>query len=97
MRRSQAMLAEFKLDYNQRHFVRNETFKNAAGKITVSRGSRGSQSGQRRAHVARLHQIPLQFVPAERRTARIVQPERSRGASVQQPQHIAIWEAHPSS
>jgi magnesium-protoporphyrin IX monomethyl ester (oxidative) cyclase len=26
----EAMLAEFRLDYNQRHFVRNETFKNAA-------------------------------------------------------------------
>ena len=33
----QAMLAEFKLDYNQRHFVRNETFKNAAEGITVGR------------------------------------------------------------
>lgn len=28
-----AMLAEFKQDYNQRHFVRNETFKGAADKI----------------------------------------------------------------
>ncbi|GIL47678.1 hypothetical protein Vafri_4440 [Volvox africanus] len=28
-----AMLAEFKQDYNQRHFVRNETFKAAAEKI----------------------------------------------------------------
>ncbi len=28
-----AMLAEFRCDYNQRHFVRNETFKNAADKI----------------------------------------------------------------
>jgi magnesium-protoporphyrin IX monomethyl ester (oxidative) cyclase len=28
-----AMLAEFKQDYNQRHFVRNETFKAAADKI----------------------------------------------------------------
>lgn len=33
----QAMLAEFRLDYNQRHFVRNETFKKAAEGITVSR------------------------------------------------------------
>ena len=31
----QAMLAEFRLDYNQRHFVRNETFKNAAEGIEV--------------------------------------------------------------
>lgn len=30
----EAMLAEFKQDYNQRHFVRNETFKAAAEKIT---------------------------------------------------------------
>jgi magnesium-protoporphyrin IX monomethyl ester (oxidative) cyclase len=30
----EAMLAEFKLDYNQRHFVRNETFKKAAEGIT---------------------------------------------------------------
>ncbi|KAJ9533127.1 copper target-like protein 1 protein [Haematococcus lacustris] len=29
-----AMLAEFKQDYNQRHFVRNETFKAAAEKIS---------------------------------------------------------------
>ena len=29
------MLAEFKLDYNQRHFVRNETFSKAAEKIQV--------------------------------------------------------------
>ncbi|GAX74025.1 hypothetical protein CEUSTIGMA_g1475.t1 [Chlamydomonas eustigma] len=29
----EAMLAEFKLDYNQKHFVRNETFKDAAEKI----------------------------------------------------------------
>ena len=29
------MLAEFRLDYNQRHFVRNETFKNAAEGIEV--------------------------------------------------------------
>ncbi|PNH07971.1 Magnesium-protoporphyrin IX monomethyl ester [oxidative] cyclase 2, chloroplastic [Tetrabaena socialis] len=29
-----AILAEFKQDYNQRHFVRNETFKAAAEKIT---------------------------------------------------------------
>lgn len=28
-----AMLDEFKLDYNQKHFVRNETFKDAAEKI----------------------------------------------------------------
>ena len=28
-----AMLAEFKQDYNQKHFVRNETFKDAAQKI----------------------------------------------------------------
>lgn len=28
-----AMLAEFKQDYNQKHFVRNETFKGAADKI----------------------------------------------------------------
>eukprot|EP00195_Chlamydomonas_chlamydogama_P011373 CAMPEP_0202900962 /NCGR_PEP_ID=MMETSP1392-20130828/12377_1 /ASSEMBLY_ACC=CAM_ASM_000868 /TAXON_ID=225041 /ORGANISM="Chlamydomonas chlamydogama, Strain SAG 11-48b" /LENGTH=401 /DNA_ID=CAMNT_0049587431 /DNA_START=111 /DNA_END=1316 /DNA_ORIENTATION=- len=28
-----AMLAEFKQDYNQKHFVRNETFKDAADKI----------------------------------------------------------------
>lgn len=27
------MLAEFKLDYNQRHFVRNETFAKAADSI----------------------------------------------------------------
>ena len=27
------MLAEFKQDYNQKHFVRNETFKDAAEKI----------------------------------------------------------------
>ena len=31
----QAMLAEFRLDYNQRHFVRNETFKKAAEGIEV--------------------------------------------------------------
>lgn len=29
------MLAEFRLDYNQRHFVRNETFKKAAEGIEV--------------------------------------------------------------
>jgi hypothetical protein len=29
------MLAEFRLDYNQRHFVRNETFKDAAEGIEV--------------------------------------------------------------
>lgn len=29
----EAMLAEFKQDYNQKHFVRNETFKSAADKI----------------------------------------------------------------
>ncbi|KAG1657673.1 hypothetical protein FOA52_013767 [Chlamydomonas sp. UWO 241] len=29
----ECMLAEFKQDYNQKHFVRNETFKNAADKI----------------------------------------------------------------
>ena len=32
----QAMLHEFKLDYNQKHFVRNETFKKAADRIQVS-------------------------------------------------------------
>ena len=32
---SQAMLHEFKLDYNQKHFVRNETFKKAADRIQV--------------------------------------------------------------
>ena len=35
------MLAEFRLDYNQRHFVRNETFKKAAEGIEV-RGERAS-------------------------------------------------------
>ncbi len=30
----EAMCTEFKNDYNQRHFVRNETFKEAAEKIT---------------------------------------------------------------
>ncbi|KAG2452514.1 hypothetical protein HYH02_002753 [Chlamydomonas schloesseri] len=34
MEEFEAMLNEFKLDYNQRHFVRNETFKEAAEKIT---------------------------------------------------------------
>lgn len=34
MHELEAMLAEFKEDYNQKHFVRNETFKNAADKIT---------------------------------------------------------------
>ena len=29
----EAMLNEFRLDYNQKHFVRNETFKDAAEKI----------------------------------------------------------------
>jgi len=29
------MLHEFKLDYNQKHFVRNETFKKAADSIQV--------------------------------------------------------------
>ena len=33
--RLQAMLHEFKLDYNQKHFVRNETFKKAADSIQV--------------------------------------------------------------
>nr|AAL14712.2 copper target homolog 1 protein [Chlamydomonas reinhardtii] len=33
MEEFEAMLNEFKLDYNQRHFVRNETFKEAAEKI----------------------------------------------------------------
>ena len=33
----QAMLHEFKLDYNQKHFVRNETFKKAADSIQVRR------------------------------------------------------------
>eukprot|EP00199_Chlamydomonas_sp_CCMP681_P002062 CAMPEP_0119104754 /NCGR_PEP_ID=MMETSP1180-20130426/2878_1 /TAXON_ID=3052 ORGANISM="Chlamydomonas cf sp, Strain CCMP681" /NCGR_SAMPLE_ID=MMETSP1180 /ASSEMBLY_ACC=CAM_ASM_000741 /LENGTH=408 /DNA_ID=CAMNT_0007089589 /DNA_START=98 /DNA_END=1324 /DNA_ORIENTATION=+ len=33
MEEFEAMLAEFKLDYNQRHFVRNESFKVAADKI----------------------------------------------------------------
>ena len=33
----QAMLHEFKLDYNQKHFVRNETFKKAADRIQVRR------------------------------------------------------------
>ena len=31
----QCMLHEFKLDYNQKHFVRNETFKKAADRIQV--------------------------------------------------------------
>jgi magnesium-protoporphyrin IX monomethyl ester (oxidative) cyclase len=30
----EAMATEFRNDYNQRHFVRNETFKAAAEKIT---------------------------------------------------------------
>lgn len=30
----EAMATEFRNDYNQRHFVRNETFKGAAEKIT---------------------------------------------------------------
>lgn len=86
MWRSQAMLAEFKLDYNQRHFVRNETFKNAAEKITVSRGSRRSQSGQRRVTCGTPASYSLAFrAGGARRTARIVQPERSRRASVQLP------------
>ena len=34
---AQAMLHEFKLDYNQKHFVRNETFKKAADSIQVRR------------------------------------------------------------
>jgi magnesium-protoporphyrin IX monomethyl ester (oxidative) cyclase len=34
MEEFEAMLAEFRQDYNQRHFVRNETFKAAAEKIT---------------------------------------------------------------
>jgi len=34
MQELEAMLAEFKQDYNQKHFVRNETFKDAADKIT---------------------------------------------------------------
>ena len=34
--RLQAMLHEFKLDYNQKHFVRNETFKKAADSIQVT-------------------------------------------------------------
>jgi magnesium-protoporphyrin IX monomethyl ester (oxidative) cyclase len=31
----EAMLTEFRQDYNQKHFVRNETFKQAADKIEV--------------------------------------------------------------
>ena len=33
------MLHEFKLDYNQKHFVRNETFKNAADSIQARASS----------------------------------------------------------
>jgi magnesium-protoporphyrin IX monomethyl ester (oxidative) cyclase len=34
MEEFEAMLSEFKTDYNQTHFVRNETFPAAAEKIT---------------------------------------------------------------
>ncbi len=34
MEELEAMATEFRNDYNQRHFVRNETFKEAAQKIT---------------------------------------------------------------
>lgn len=33
MEELEAMLAEFKQDYNQRHFVRNESFKKAADNV----------------------------------------------------------------
>ena len=33
MHELEAMLEEFKQDYNQKHFVRNETFKEAADKV----------------------------------------------------------------
>ena len=35
-----AMLSEFRTDYNQTHFVRNETFKKAADGIQVRRCGR---------------------------------------------------------
>ncbi len=37
MEELEAMLTEFRSDYNQRHFVRNETFKSAAEKISGER------------------------------------------------------------
>ena len=37
----EAMLKEFRTDYNQTHFVRNETFKKAADNVQVSTGCLG--------------------------------------------------------
>lgn len=43
MEELEAMLSEFKQDYNQKHFVRNESFKKAADNVQGERGGAGGQ------------------------------------------------------